>query len=68
MLSVFLLTVVVVTSCRAGVATDNTTNQTSVILDGAVHATQRMTAQCASQRSARFPDSISRLMISDRGC
>ncbi len=48
MLSVFLLTVAFVTSCRAGVATDNITNQTSVILDGAVHATQRMTAQRAS--------------------
>ena len=48
LLSIFLLTIAFVPSCRAQVVTDNAKSQTSVILDGALNAAQRMTAQRAS--------------------
>lgn len=51
LMSIFLLMAAFFTSCRAGVATDNITKQTNLTFDGAVYATQRMTAQRASHTS-----------------
>ena len=48
LLSMFLLTIVFVPSCRAQVATDNAKSQTNVIFDGILKAAQRMSAQRAS--------------------
>ena len=48
LLSIFLLTVAFVPSCHAQVSTDNAKSQTNVVLDGALKAAQRMTAQRAS--------------------
>lgn len=48
LLSIFLLTVAFVPSCRAGVATDKETSEANLVLDGVLSATQRMTAQRAS--------------------
>lgn len=47
-LSGFLLTVASLAICRAQVATDPAKNQTKVALQGALQATQKMTAQRAS--------------------
>lgn len=48
LLSIFLLTVVSVPSCCAQISTDNVKSQTNVVPDGAIQATQSMTAQRAS--------------------
>jgi len=48
LLSILLLTVAFVPSCRAQVTTDNAKSQTNVVLDGTLKVTQRMSAQRAS--------------------
>lgn len=48
LLSIFLLTVAFVPSCRSQVATDDLKSQTNVVFDGALKATQSMSAQRAS--------------------
>ena len=55
-LSILLLTIAFVPSCRAQVATGNAKSQTNVVIDGTLNQAQRMSAQRASHTATLLND------------